>query len=443
MQGPGRRRRFAILGASGLMGEAAASDLIQRGLDVVLVARRFSRAQSNLFGGRAVVSPIVGLDDTALRELIVATGADIIVNCIGVLQDSPRGNSAAVHDDFVQRLVAAMTGMGRDAMLIHISIPGEAVDDETGFSKTKRRAEQTIRTSALPYIIIRPGFVIAGPAYGGSSLIRALAVLPLQLPAAEAATAFQVTAMSNLTRAVSTAADLWHAGDRNWRETWDVMSHEHTTTGDVVEAFRRHLGGPEPALRLPGWLLTLGAACGDAASFLGWQPPIRTTALKEMRRGVTGEPKSWIDATGDEPLGIDRALLAVGRDVQEKWFARLYLLKALVISALALFWTISGAIALASFTAASAIISSHGLSAHTADALTVASSLADISVGLAIARRPTCRWGLIAGIGLSLFYMIGAAVLTPELWLEPLGALVKTWPAIVLMLLALAILEDR
>jgi hypothetical protein len=39
--------------------------------------------------------------------------------------------------------------------------------------------------------------------------------------------------------------------------------------------------------------------------------------------------------------------------------------------------------------------------------------------------------------------MMGAAILTPDLWIEPLGALVKTGPAIVLMLVALAILDNR
>jgi hypothetical protein len=36
-----------------------------------------------------------------------------------------------------------------------------------------------------------------------------------------------------------------------------------------------------------------------------------------------------------------------------------------------------------------------------------------------------------------------AAVLTPDLWIEPLGALVKTGPAIVLMLVALLTLDNR
>ena len=40
-------------------------------------------------------------------------------------------------------------------------------------------------------------------------------------------------------------------------------------------------------------------------------------------------------------------------------------------------------------------------------------------------------------------YMIGTALLTPDLWIEPLGALVKTGPAIVLMLVALMTLDNR
>ena len=43
----------------------------------------------------------------------------------------------------------------------------------------------------------------------------------------------------------------------------------------------------------------------------------------------------------------------------------------------------------------------------------------------------------------SLGYMAGAAILTPDLWIEPLGALVKTGPAIVLMLVALLTLDNR
>ena len=67
----------------------------------------------------------------------------------------------------------------------------------------------------------------------------------------------------------------------------------------------------------------------------------------------------------------------------------------------------------------------------------------DMSIGILIALRRTAAVGLIAGILASLGYMVGAAILTPDLWIEPLGALVKTGPAIVLMLVALLTLDNR
>jgi hypothetical protein len=130
--------------------------------------------------------------------------------------------------------------------------------------------------------------------------------------------------------------------------------------------------------------------------------------------------------------------------VQEHWFARLYLLKAFIIVALVIFWCVSGGIVLGfSFKPAAAMLVDHGFSVAMANAATVFSSLMDIGVGLAVAIRRTSRAGLVAGVGVSLFYMAGAAILTPELWIEPLGALVKTGPAIVLMLVALAMSDDR
>ena len=67
----------------------------------------------------------------------------------------------------------------------------------------------------------------------------------------------------------------------------------------------------------------------------------------------------------------------------------------------------------------------------------------DMGIGVLIAFRRTAAFGLIAGIVASLGYMIGAAILTPDLWIEPLGALVKTGPAVVLMLVALLTLDNR
>jgi hypothetical protein len=180
------------------------------------------------------------------------------------------------------------------------------------------------------------------------------------------------------------------------------------------------------------------------AAWLGWTPPMRSTAIREMRRGLTGDPGSWIAAAGIAPRSARQALAALPATVQEKWFARLYLLKAVSLVGLILFWCLSSLIALTvGFAGARSILLDHGFAFPLAHWLTLISSLMDLTVGILIAFRRTSRIGLVAGILLSLGYMALSAVIAPELWVEPLGALVKTGPAIILMLVCLALSDDR
>ncbi len=429
---------IAILGANGLIGHALATDLRRRGFVVRGLARHFTKAQRAALGDAAVQASVVSLSDDQLMGLL--NDADIVVNAIGILQGP---DTDQVHHAFVARLVA-ICARAPQKLLVHVSVPGDARDDRTAFSQTKREGEAAIAASGTPFVILRPGFVIAPAAYGGSALIRALAALPVDLRRREGAASFAATAISDLCETVARVAAGWRHGETQWCAVWDVMEESPQTVAGVVTEFRNQHSGPAPVMTLPGWLLGLGAIAGDLVSVLGWRPPIRSTALAEMRRGVEGNPSSWMAATGITPLALPAAVQALPATVQEAWFARLYLLKALALLVLVIFWCVSGIVALTvAFPAARQILLNHGFGLDQAQGITIISSLVDISVGLAIAFRRTCRAGLVAGVLVSLGYMTGAALVTPDLWAEPLGALVKTGPAIVLMLFCLAISDDR
>jgi len=436
-------RKILVFGASGLIGRFVTDDLRARGFCTIGVARNFSPSQRA--SALDLQMPILSMDVGALARFIADQGIDVIVNCLGVLQDGPGSDTGAVHRDFVARLLQAIRDSGRAIRFVHISVPGAPEEDRTAFSVTKRDAERLIAASGIAHAILRPGFVVAPAAYGGSAMVRALAALPLELPAEESGTQFQPVAVKDISATIAWLADRDIDDAATSAVTWDLMQPQKITLSGVTEQFRFGFGSADyPRLTMPRFMLDLGAKLGDLANRLGWMPPLRTTAIAELRRGVTGDPSAWMMATGIVPRTISQMVGQRSATVQDKWFARLYLIKALVIASLSIFWVASGFIALfISYRAAAAILSSHGFPPSLVAPVTIGTSLMDMTIGILIAFRRTCAAGLIAGIAVSLGYMAGTSILTPDLWIEPLGALVKTGPAIVLMMVALLILDNR
>src|ERR1700749_5170745 len=157
-------RKILLLGASGLIGRFVTDDLRAKGFHVVGIARHFAPSQKTTAFDLEI--PVMAMDAADLARLIQAHGIDIVVNCLGVLQDGPGSDTREVHRDFVARLLQAIGDSRRAIRLIHISIPGTADADLTSFSTTKLEAEQLIEASGVAHAILRPGFVVAPSAYG-------------------------------------------------------------------------------------------------------------------------------------------------------------------------------------------------------------------------------------------------------------------------------------
>ncbi|OAE96777.1 nucleoside-diphosphate sugar epimerase [Bradyrhizobium centrolobii] len=432
-----------LLGASGLIGRFVTDDLRARGFRVVGVARSLSPAQR--MSSLDIELPILSLDADALTHLLSEHAVGVVVNCLGVLQDGPGSDTNAVHRDFVARLLQAIGDSGRAIRLVHISIPGTAEADRTAFATTKREAERLVAVSGIPHAILRPGFVVAPAAYGGSAMLRALAAFPLDLPDKEMATPFQPVAVEDIAATVAWLAARATDDGSAKAVSWDLMQVEPVTMAGVVKQFRIAFGTAAwRPVAMPSFVLDLGAKIGNFASYLGWMPPMRSTAIAELRRGVTGDPSAWIAATGIAPKALTETIGQHPATIQDKWFARLFLVKALVFASLVAFWVVSGFIALfVSYRASAGILIAHNFPPPLVDPITIGTSLMDMSIGVLIAFRRSAATGLVAGIVASLGYMIGSAILAPDLWIEPLGALVKTGPAIVLMLVALLMLDNR
>jgi uncharacterized protein YbjT (DUF2867 family) len=363
---------------------------------------------------------------------------DAVVNCAGVLQDSPADSTRGVHADGVAALFAACE-RGGIRRVVHLSAIGIDREAPTEFSRTKREGEEALMRRDLDWVILRPSVVLGSAAYGGSALFRGLAALPI-LPAMPDTGPLQVVQLDDVVATIL----FFLAPAAPSRVALDLAGPERLSFAETVHRYRAWLGWRESrVITIPR---SLGAALywlGDFAGWLGWRPPLRSTARREIRRGAIGDPSRWTELTGIVPQSLSAALSRRPASVQERWFAGLYALKPIVFVVLSLFWVVTGLVSLGPGHEIGVDLMRRGGSGVLSAPAVIAGGIIDIVIGCAIAWRRTTRLGLWAAIAISLFYIAAGTLTTPWLWAEPLGPFVKVFPILLLNLVALAILEDR
>jgi uncharacterized protein YbjT (DUF2867 family) len=430
--------RILVVGASGFIGTALVARLVTAGHEVVAVSR--SKAASPPVAATGVTE--VALDVAQATRLEdwapVLAGVEAVVNCAGALQEGPSDSLAGVHAHGISALFRACERAGI-RRVVHLSATG--VDTPvTAFSRTKLAGDQALMALDLDWVVLRPSVVVGRQAYGGSALLRGLAALPLT-PVLSGSGPLQIVHIDDVVAAIL----FFLRPDAPSRRVVEVVGPRRLSLADTVRLLRRWLRWPPaPPMPVPSWVASIVYRLGDIAGWLDWRPPLRSTTGREILRGATGDADTLRTLSGVAPRDVEAALAADPASVQERWFARLYLLKALIFVVFALFWISTGLVALGpGWEIGMDLMREGGVDEGTAVMVVAAGALADIAIGLAIAFRPTTRYGLYAALTISLAYTIIGTTLVPRLWSDPLGPMLKIWPIITLNLAALAILEER
>ncbi|KXF76589.1 nucleoside-diphosphate sugar epimerase [Paramesorhizobium deserti] len=428
--------KVLVTGATGLIGSAICARLFAEGHEVAAAIRPGSTPVP------VSVKRMIPLDmakATHPRDWIPHLhGIEAVVNCVGVLQNSPREDTEGVHVSGASALFLACEELSI-RRVIQFSAIGVDRGHVSAFSETKLRGDMALMERDLDWVILRPAVVLGQAVFGASALFRGLAALPV-LPVTKDTGDLQVVQLDDVTATVA----FFLKASAPTRVAVELVGPQRLTMSGVVASYRRWLGWrPAHEFDAPRPLSALLYRAGDLVGALGWRSPMRTTAAKEIGRGAIGDATHWNRLTGISPQSLDAALAAKPVMVQDRWFAKLYFLKPLILAVLVLFWIATGIVSLTSGFHTGVDLMVQARTGGLAAPGVVAGAIADILVALAIAYRRTTRQGLYAAIILSLFYIVAGTILLPELWNEPLGPLMKIWPILALHFVALAILDER
>lgn len=420
-----------ILGANGFIGSAVLTRIGRAGHTLAGLGRDIDVAKHRFPAVRWHRVNLAGLTKAAdwapyLEDI------EVVVNCAGALQDGQRDDVAATQRDAMLALYSAARLAGI-RLLVQISARTDGGGD-LPFLATKAAADRALAASGLNHVIFRPALVLGRNAHGGSALLRALAALPRPTPLVFADRRVETVSVEDVAECVRMAID------GEFPPGTDVdLAGDALDLSRLVALHRAWLGlPPAKTLPLPDAVAGPVSRMADLAGRLGWRSPLRSTAMRVMAGGVTvGERRL------DLPLRTaSETLERAPAGVQDLWFARLYLLKPVLVVTLALFWILSGLIPFLDLPRAAAHFAPFVPQA-TAIGLAIATSLLDIGLGLMLLWRPCARMALRGQAALALAYLAAGAVLEPSLWLDPLGPYVKILPAIALSLTTLALLDER
>lgn len=355
-------------------------------------------------------------------------GGRAVVNAAGLLTGSDTA-FAAVHEA-APRAVYVAREPGAPALLIS----AVGIEADTPFARWRRRGEAVAREADVT--ILRPGLVMADTSYGGTSLARALAALPLVTPVVgDGRQVFNPIHAEDLAAVVAACIELPPGVG-----PFDIGGLERITQAGLLALLRGWLGlRPARVLRLPLPAARAMGAMGDALR-LG---PISRTAVAQLAQGVEADEAPLLARIALRARPVSGFVMQRPAGTQDLWHARLYLLRPLLRLVLAFLWLTSGLLGLL-LPAESFLPITHGtLPDAVAIALARLGGLADLALAVALLRnwRPTLT-GLLQ-IGLVGGYTAAFTILAPALWLLPLGGLLKNLPILALILVWMLLEDER
>lgn len=429
--------KVLVTGANGFIGSAVVEGLLQSGHEVIACARspRNLPSSPQLSYVHADFTTDSGPEAWAPRLL----GVSAVINCAGILREPRRGDFARVHDDGPMALLAACeaAGVGK---FIQLSALGEAEDGE--FIRSKHRFDDALLASGFPATVIRPSVVLSTRgSYGGTSLLRALAAAPGLVPLpGRGEQRVQPVLLEDLVELVLRClAQRTAAGEVVYAVGPEVM-----TLRETLRTLRAWLKLP-PAreLHVPELLVRTGAWMGERFG----AGPMGETVAGMLARGNVAPPGAWSRArelTGFATRPVPTALAMAPSFVQDRWHARLYLLRPLLWLSLVAVWLLSGLSGLAATPEQfGAVLGALGVAADWQRPLVVASSVVDLVLGLLLLLR--VRVGAVLALMLIslLAYTLWLSVMAPALWLAPLGGMLKNLAVLLVLGAYWAVRDDR
>ncbi|GAC1345485.1 MAG: NAD(P)H-binding protein [Candidatus Dormibacteria bacterium] len=295
--------RIAVTGGTGFVGSRAARALLEAGHDLVLISRGERRGRKNpavtyaradVVSGKGLEQALAGCEVVLHLVAIIREPRDQLVHRLSHRSDTQTFD--AVNRGGAANMAAAAKAAGVKH-IVHISAIGVDPDPAFPYLASKWGGEQAVRSSGVPFTVLRPSLVF-GPGDGFftvlTKLIRFNPVIPI---AGDGRALFQPIAVDDLARVICLAVERGPDGRAH-----ELGGPDHLTYDDIIHAIRAEIGARyHLEAHVPVGLL-LPVAVGMNA--LLSRPPVTPGQLSLLKKNNVTRRDGVVRDWGFEPLSF-------------------------------------------------------------------------------------------------------------------------------------------
>lgn len=287
-----------IYGGSGFVGRYIARHMAQQGWRVRVAVRRPNEAIFvRPYGVVGQVEPVLCniRDDASVAAAM--QGADAVVNCVGVLNETGKNSFEAVQAEGAERIArfAAQKGIAR---MVHISAIGADAESDSDYSKTKALGETGVLEHLPDAVILRPS-AIFGPEDQFFNRFAAMTRFGPILPIVAAGTKFQPVYVNDVAlAAVKALTDGAVAG------VYELGGPEVKSMRELTEQMLEVISRRRVIVNLPFWIARIMAFGFDMVQAVSLGLVRNGILTRDQLRNLARDNVVAEDAKGLADLGI-------------------------------------------------------------------------------------------------------------------------------------------
>lgn len=236
----------------------------------------------------------VAWDITAGSLAGAMAGCDSVINLVGIIYERGKSTFEAVHHEGTRNLIKAarQTGVKR---FIQMSALGARPGDATPYHTTKFAAEEEVRSSGIPWTVLRPSLIVGPGSAFVQQMVEVMQAAPLIRPVPGTGE-YRLRPVDVDDVAECFCQSLTNPSASS--QTVELVGGEELTLNEIAGEIANCLGIRKAVVHVPIPLMKMAAAF---FSILPITPPVTAVQIRMLEEGSTADPEKMKRIFHTEP----------------------------------------------------------------------------------------------------------------------------------------------